>query len=492
MGLALIIYWTSSCRNDFEYGPSTGRLEFSRDTVFLDTVFTNIGSATYTLKVYNLGRDDILIPSIALEAGESSSYRLNVDGEAGKSFTNVPLLALDSLFIFVETTFNISPVSGDPFLYTDAIVFDSGPREQKVPLVTLVRDAVFLYPARLPNGSRETLVLGPDEDGNPIEVPGFELSDAQLDLNADKPYVIYGYAGVPSGKSLRIQAGARLHFHKDSGLFVAAAASLNIEGELSEDLQQLEKEVIFEGDRLEAAFEDIPGQWEGIWLAEGSTGHRINYLSLRNATIGIYLVGNGAASEPVLHISNSRIGNSATSNLLARNTHLLGENLVLGNAGFASLLCELAGNYTFRHCTIGNFWSQGGRTGPALILRNTAGGTDRLQSVFTNCIVTGNSIRELGLQGSESNLQYLFSHTLLRYEATGGVGPDLGDTEKFVELLLNGEAGFLNPARQDFRLGSNSEAVGKGDPNTALTVPFDLLGTDRRASPDLGAYQANF
>ena len=47
-----IVLW-SSCRNDFETVPSTGNLEFSRDTVFLDTVFTNIGSSTYNLKVYN-------------------------------------------------------------------------------------------------------------------------------------------------------------------------------------------------------------------------------------------------------------------------------------------------------------------------------------------------------------------------------------------------------------------------------------------------------
>jgi hypothetical protein len=50
--LASVILW-SSCRNDFETVPSTGNLEFSQDTVFLDTIFSNIGSSTYNLKVYN-------------------------------------------------------------------------------------------------------------------------------------------------------------------------------------------------------------------------------------------------------------------------------------------------------------------------------------------------------------------------------------------------------------------------------------------------------
>ena len=44
----------SSCRKDFETISSYGKLAFSKDTVFLDTVFSNIGSATYNLKVYNL------------------------------------------------------------------------------------------------------------------------------------------------------------------------------------------------------------------------------------------------------------------------------------------------------------------------------------------------------------------------------------------------------------------------------------------------------
>ena len=41
----------TSCRKDFAFEPSSGGLEFSKDTVYLDTVFTNIGSSTYKLKI---------------------------------------------------------------------------------------------------------------------------------------------------------------------------------------------------------------------------------------------------------------------------------------------------------------------------------------------------------------------------------------------------------------------------------------------------------
>ena len=160
-GLALfacLVLW-SSCRNDFETVPTTGNLEFSRDTVYLDTVFTNIGSSTYNLKVYNRSNDDINIPSLRLNQGETSDYRLNVDGLPGRIFTDIQILAKDSIFIFVETTFDINsiPGGGNDFLYTDQILFDGGGAQQKIELVTLVQDAVFLYPADLGDGTVETL-----------------------------------------------------------------------------------------------------------------------------------------------------------------------------------------------------------------------------------------------------------------------------------------------------------------------------------------------
>ena len=137
----------SSCRNDFEFTASTGNLEFSQDTVYLDTVFSNIGSSTRTFKVYNRSSDDIVIPRVALAQGTNSNYRLSVDGAPGKVFENVELLAQDSMYIFVETTVDIMDFTSDTeFLYEDTIEFDAGGNLQKVELVTLIQDAIFLFP----------------------------------------------------------------------------------------------------------------------------------------------------------------------------------------------------------------------------------------------------------------------------------------------------------------------------------------------------------
>ena len=142
---AFLLLW-SSCRKDFDFSPSSGNLGFSKDTVYLDTVFTNIGSSTYNLKVYNRSDDDINIPSVKLALGEDSEYRLNVDGIAGISFENVEILAKDSMYIFIETTIDIDnlPDLNNEFLYTDKIEFDSGSNIQDVDLVTLVKDAYFI------------------------------------------------------------------------------------------------------------------------------------------------------------------------------------------------------------------------------------------------------------------------------------------------------------------------------------------------------------
>ena len=195
----------SSCRKDFEFSPSTGNLEFSKETVYLDTVFTNIGSSTYNLKVYNKSDSDILIPSVKLALGETSNYRLSVDGMAGKVFENVELLAKDSLFIFIETTIDINnlPNLNGEYLYTDQIEFDAGSNLQKVELVTLVKDAIFIYPNR-DNTTKvvETLTLDIGGEQIETELEGRELLPTELTMTNEKPYVIYGFAAVPNGETL--------------------------------------------------------------------------------------------------------------------------------------------------------------------------------------------------------------------------------------------------------------------------------------------------
>jgi len=424
-------------------------------------------------------------------------YRLNVDGTAGKNFQNIPLLANDSLFVFIETTVDITD-NGLSFLYTDALQFDSGERQQEVQLVTLVKDAVFIFPPTNPDGSKTTVLLGQDNEGNDIRVEGVELTDSQLNFSNEKPYVIYGYAAVPEDRTLTVEAGARVHFHENSGIWVRPGATLQINGSLSADTVLLEKEVIFEGDRLEPEFDAVAGQWGSVWLSNGSIANSIDHLTLKNATIGLFVEGDDLQASPTLTITNSQIYNSASVNLWGSNAKIVGANMVLGGAGAISLYCSLGGDYNFTHSTIANYWSGGFRRGPALTIDNEVSLTsgDKLQgnllnASFVNCIVAGSNFKELDLFDNGNNdFNFSFDDCLIQFDGDSD-NPlfDFTNTTYYNSIFLNENFDFKNAFQNDFRLGSESFALDSGQINSALQVPLDILGTDRTSSPDLGAYE---
>ncbi len=493
--VTLIIISSVSCRKDFDYASSNGRLEFSSDTIYLDTIFTNIRSSTRTLKVYNRNRDDVEIPSIQLAKGLKSKYRLNVDGVAGKSFQNIPVLAQDSLFIFIETTID-SSFTQNSFEYSDVIEFDSGPQKQEIQLITHVKDAIFLFPKSNQDGLKEMVTIGYDNNGNEIKTEGITLSNDQLYFSNSKPYVIYGYAAVPSGKELTIEAGSRIHFHANSGIVVPADARINIEGLLSEDQPILENQVVFEGDRLEEEFTNTPGQWGGIRLLAGSSAN-INFLTIKNATIGIYNEGNETLQSPTLFLKNTQIYNSSSVNLWAKTGNIHAENVVFGNAGNISLYCNLGGSYHFIHCTIANYWNNGFRNGKALeidnYLVNTA--SDLIEANFTNSIIDGNNFLELELRANEVNsFNYQFKNCLLKFKDDHNTflnNPlyNFEDQIRYIELIQNGNADFQDANKNNFNIESTSAAVDQADRDEAQNTPLDILGNDRTQSPAIGAYQ---
>lgn len=492
-----IVLW-SSCRNDFETVANTGNLEFSRDTVYLDTIFTNIGSSTYNIKVYNRSDDDISIPTIQLGKGQSSQYRLNVDGLPGKVFNDVNILAKDSIFVFIETTLDIDnlPGGGLEFLYTDQIQFDTGGNQQNIELVTLVQDAVFLFPDNLGNGMFETLTLGSGE--NAIDISGFFLDDTELNFTNEKPYVIYGYAAIPGNRELVIDAGARIHFHNQSGILVAEGASMKVNGAPSSDPEALENEVIFEGDRLEPEFANTPGQWGTIWFPNGSTGNEFKHTTIRNSLIGLRIANSQATLE------NVQIYNSALRGIDAITGNINGENVVINNSGQSSLSLQLGGNYTFNQCTFVNYWTNSFRSFPTLQMTNVLDAgttlfTSNLQASFNNCIIYGNENLELGLLAAEDSsvaFDFNFSNSLIRFNDTQNnfeeiAVYDFNNPALYTNTVLNIDPAFFDTRENNFNIEQNvSGAENIGDPAINPIVPIDLNGTNRATPPDAGAYES--
>ncbi len=486
----VVLIAAASCRKDFSTVLSSGKLEFSKDTVFLDTIFTNISSATYNLRVYNKNNRAITIPKISLEKGSNSNYRLNVDGIPGKSFESIDILAKDSIFIFVETTVDITNQASP--LYTDKILFDTGILQQSVNLVTLIEDANFIFPGRNAISMKiDSLSL----DGKPTSIKGRFLKDDELTFTKVKPTVIYGYAAVPENKTLTIEAGAKIYFHDSSGLIVDKKASLKVNGTLAE-------KVIFEGDRLENSFSNITGQWGTIWMRAGSLENEINHAKIKNGIIGILIDSIGHATSPTLKIANTEIYNHANFGILARQTNIEGYNLVIGSAGQASLAATIGGTYNFTHCTFANFWNNGIRPLPAVLVNNfftseqngqtIVTATNLKEASFTNCIFEGNNSFELLFDKVEGAIfNFNVSNSLVKFnptdtEITEIPEMDFTKSNHYQAIIKNGTADFRNSILNDFVIGSKSNAIEKAK---STIYNIDILGVDRSSNPDVGAYQ---
>lgn len=506
-----ILFSLTSCRKDFVFENSKGNLGFSKDTVYLDTVFTNVGSSTYTLKVYNKSNTDIKIPKIQLAKGTASKYRITVDGMEGedadnsghgdgKIFHDVELLAKDSMYIFIETTAEIADANPTDFLYTDKIQFDSGSNLQTVELVTLIQDAVFLYPQKYVDAttgavSYEALPFGEDS------IYGFVLdhndhNDEYHWTNA-KPYVIYGYAGIPSGETLTIDAGARIHFHANSGIIVGNAGTLKVNGQVS-STAALEKEVIFEGDRLEPGFSDVPGQWGLIWMSQGSVNNTINHLTLKNATVGIFVGDVVNATNTTLKIDNSQIYNCSNIGILARTAKIEGTNLIINSAGQASIACTEGGSYLFKHCTFNNNWQSSKQV--AVLVSNYKKVDETItpialnQAEFDNCIIYGSNQVEMLLDKKEgATFNYAFNSCLLKFNNTANQFTNNPlylfetDVAHYTNIIRNQDPKFLNANQNKLNIDNSSAAFAKGNP--AYLIPLDILGITRSLPPDLGAYK---
>jgi hypothetical protein len=482
----------SACRKDFSTIPNFGNLEFSKDTVFLDTIFTNIGSATYSLKVYNRGSAAITIPEIQLENGTSSNYRLNVDGIPGKEFNDIDILAKDSIFVLIETTVAVANETNP--LYTDKILFDNGSNQQVVDLVTLVEDAVFIFPGKDAISMKiDSLTL----DGEPTAIRGRFLKDTELTFTKLKPTVIYGYAAVPANKTLTIEAGAHVYFHNNSGLIVDNTGSLKVNGTLSE-------KVIFEGDRLENNFSNIPGQWGTIWMRAGSKNNEIKHAQIKNGIIGILIDSIGSSTTPTLKLQNTEIYNHSNFGILARETNIEAHNVVIGSAGQASLAATIGGTYNFTHSTFANYWNNSIRPLPAVLINNSfvfinetgqeiTETRDLKAANFTNCIFDGNNNVEFFIDktGEGGEFNYSIKNCMLKFNDTnnsfeGVAEVDFANNTKYSDVILNGNPNFRDTQKSDFSIGENSDAI-----NRAVTTTFkiDFLGTDRTNNPDIGAYQ---
>ena len=461
----------SSCKKD-KFNTSSG-IAFSTDTLTFDTLFTTLGSTTKYFTIRNNEKQAIKVSSIRLAGGNTSSYRINVDGDAGTSFSDIEIPAKDSLYVFVEVTINPN-AANLPFIVEDSIQFVTNGKLQQVQLNAYGQNAHFFNADSIENNTV---------------------------WNDDLPYVILNYLQIKQGACLTINAGCEVYFGGGAAMIVEGC--LNVEGTDTSNM------VTFRGVRLDKdvadrPYDDFPGQYAGVFFLRNSTGN-IKYLKMRNGAYGIN-VGNirttddaaqnltllqnmSLANAPVVTIENSKIYNQAFYGLFGFFGQISATNTLIYNCGTNVVGLYCGGNYEFLNCT---FYTRGSayisHSKDAVFYINNFFDAvepvifpDTTRAIFSNCIVYGTLENEIVAQDATDNTHRIdlqFHNSVVKTNLTLGL-----------PLFHNCNANdpqFEEVFKNNYKLKTTSSAANIG------SSPFpaiDIDGFIRNNPPDAGAYE---
>ena len=466
-----------ACKKNSQFNPDSNlKLEFSADTVLFDTVFTSLGSATHELMIYNRHGDDLKISSIRLVGGESSPFRLNVDGESNTEIYDKIIPAKDSLFSFLRVTINPNDLN-TPFVVEDELEFVTNGNTQTIKLLAWGQNANYIV-------ADKVVYIGD------VPYPYHIVADSLQTTvwTKERPYVVYGYALINSYGTLKIEEGTRVYCHQGGGILSWSDGQLIIEG-------TAEEPVIVQGDRLEPYYQNTPGQWEQILMMDGRAGadHRISHAIIRNGTIGLNCQPTLKPTGSDLLIDNTIIENQSGYGLFSILYRVEAKNFVIANCGFANFWA-LGGDYRFVHGTIANYWNanEHNNNENAITVANCAtdGSTHEtaycpFRLLMDNCIIYGKQKDEFKTTfGPGADSIYVFDHCLIKSEKYNG------SMEGFNHCLFNLDPFFVDQMKPDCHIDSiASPVIGTGNPLFGNEVPFDLDGVSRVGAPDIGAFQ---
>ncbi len=465
--IILLSVFLVSCSEDTDFSASPSlRLEFSKDTVSFDTLFTEVGSPTAMFVVRNRNKDALRISNVCLASGGESGFSVLVDGQYGALMNNLEILAKDSLYVLASV--NLDRNGKDtPFMVKDSLLFtlESGVR-QSVLLVAYGRDVTFMR--------------GVSIDADTALLPGH--------------YVVYDSLVVGENARLDIPAGTTLYFHDKA--FMRVDGSLNAQGTAM-------RPVVMRGDRTDNMFsylpyDRIPGQWDGVLFSSTSGGNRLLHCDIHSANYGIR-VERGDSTVHRISIESSKLYNFHGNALELVMSRANVSNSLFANAG-GNCVKVVGGDVSFVHCTIANFYVWKPR-GVALALSNSIEDEPAplARAFFANCIITGSKDDELEgkvahFGDSISNaFNYRFENSLIntvqeqdsnfvaiRYDSVG--------VEPF------GKAHFMlidhDVFKYDFHLSAESTARGAASEEFTGLLPVDVDGVLRGSGAvDAGCYQ---
>lgn len=453
-----------ACKSEVVREDSTMRLSFSADTLCFDTIFTEAGSTTARVMVYNRNAYAMRIRTIDMPY--NSCFHLNVDGETNPdNWHDIELRGGDSLYLFVQV--KIDPQKRDePVFIEEKVAFES-------------------------NGNSDTLVLqayGQDV----VRLAKNGRSDhSAYTFNAKRPYLIMDTLVIYD--NLTIEAGATIYMHK--GALLYCMGNVTATGTLEQPIRIL-------GDRRDQLFTNVPyayaaGQWDGVYLV-ASTGCQwdLNHVDITSGNIGLYCWGDSTTNRAKLKLQNSRIHNMAAYGLVLRNVDAEVENSEISNA--ASYCAYLSGgNHRFVHTTVASYFnatnvriqSTAREDVAAVYINNLSKQQAKDSTSFVNSIIAGARKNQLVVATPFDRYYpgrfegcYLQTDTLQLPGAKENVYGTNKDT-----MFVNTYYEYEVYEYYDFHLDSVSPARGIGLPQYAL--PYDREGVARTDSIQAGCYQ---
>lgn len=449
--LLILIAVASSCIEDgYETSPSA-RPVFSVEELDMGTYFTGQPTPTARFVVHNRHGKVLNISSINLREGEAGAFRVNVDGFAGTTFSNVEIRPNDSIFVFVEATL---PVNSSP---------EPGIREGHLDFVTNgVTSTVLLRATGQDVVRREAVTVTADET-----------------WSAEYPYQIFDSLVVAEDATLRLDPGVRLHFH--DGAYMRVYGSLIADG-------APDKTVEMTGDRTDNVVGDISfdlmaSQWSGLHFAPESRGNRLSHTVVRNTVSGVM-----ADSLSTVEMINCRLRNSAGYALATSHADVRLIGCEVADASLGAMLMH-GGNVTANHCTFANYYLFTAPRGAIVQFGHYDGETDDesgcpyLHADITNSIFygLGTDLSVADFKGADVTIRSCVLKS------------DGADDDNFILCVWDIDPMFATVRSDyffDYRLLPDSPVLESADPQ--LTLPeaeVDFYGTPRLPAPRPGAYQ---
>jgi hypothetical protein len=453
------IFHACKIEDEFTTDPSA-KLEFSVDTIYFDTVFTQLDSSgvrpisvTQQIRVTNPNRNAVKT-NIRLSGNFPTVFRLNIDGQSTSQVYGKEIYGKDSLIIFIQCYI---PAGSQnlPFIVADQILFETNGNIQDVDLVAWGQDANYLF--------------------NDV----LDCNTGNLRWTADKPYVIYDSILVPEGCVLTIDAGARIHSYNKSSILVAGTLIVN---------GTANNPVIFEGTRLDGDYKELSNQWAGIRFLPRSKNNVISGAIIRNGYIGIEVDSQSVNSNPNLTITQSHIYNMSAVGIVGYSSDIVAANNLISDCGQFGFFGALGGKYQLVHNTIASYNTKFNRQNPILVFDNTPY-FDKQNNIVARYNLSFELVNNI-VYGSLEEEFLINSHPQGLPITTPIIQSNLIRTKQSSlntnGNVLNSDPLFENFVINDYRLKAKSPAKNTG---TQTNILVDFKNNPRGNKPSMGCWE---